>query len=1071
MKAFFAKELTTLVAATAVASTLLAQPGGIASSATPFVPVNQSTAGLNSAPSGEIQYAVMLRAKSLAGAYADALAQGRRMTDGEQRAYVANLQSAQTALLNQITSLGARQIARVKISVNAIYVSATAEVAQRIAALAGVRSVQAVADFHTMAGPTTADYKEVVPLLGANTLRAAGINGAGVRVAVLDSGIDYTHAAFGGAGTSAAFFAAYGTSTSDSRNKSAVSWPQGSVIGGFDFVGEAWPAGALAPDPDPIASPATGNSLGITGTDGSHGTSVADIIAGRPFPSRPDNHGVAPGASLYAVKVCSAVATSCSGIAIVQGIEWSLDPDGDGSMSDAVDVINLSLGANYGQREDSSTEAVSNAARVGVVVCCSAGNSGDNPYIVGSPSSAPEVISVAQTTLPSEKVFTLNVAASAPPSPISIRNTNMVEWSPIVGTTTAQVAIPTPSTACVRLPSGSLNGRIALIDRGACNVSFKVAYAQDAGAVGVIMVNNAPGDPPSFSFGGIPPDLPADFTITIPTIVISQADGATLKARLSGGQTLTATISDAVFVRTSSTIISSSSRGPSFQFNTIKPEIGAPGGNLAAVSGSGTGFATFGGTSGAAPVVAGAAALVRQRFPGLSPLEVKARLMNNAFPDILQNPVLFPGQFASISRIGAGEVRALPAVEATAAAWVVGHAGEASVPALAFGYWRLSAPQSFTKTVRVKNDSATARTFTISRSTRFDPGAPGGVTITAPNSVSVPAGGTADFAVTATVTPANLPDWNTNSGSFGADGPRLTALEYGGFVTLTNGGDTLRLPWHLLPQKSHRALVSTGTYTLGSPSPTITNTPSSIAAIADVYALTGTSPRLPAGSFPTGGDEFAVTDLQNVGVRVVNAPAPIGPVLEFAITTWSRHTHANFPAQFVVNIDLDRDGDPDWFLFNDRVTPTDNRNLVFLQAATWTSGFGTFFTNTDFNSANVVMQVPINRLGLPLPAVASSAPVPNPLSLIQPFSFSVEVFDNYFTGARTDVIGTMTYAAAQPKYVVRNSLGTVVVPAGGTISLPISATGLTSSSSQSGILLLFQNGRTNFESKAITVTP
>lgn len=1071
MKALFAKELALLFASAALATSLLGQTEISEPSEDSLVQAQEVNTATQRMPSREIQYVVVLKAQPLSVAFAEALAQGRRMSDDEQRAYVANLRGAQASLLNDITALGAQEIGRVGVSLNAIFVSATDAVAQQIAQLDGVRSVRASVDLRTQAGPPTPDFKQVVPLIGANVLRDSGIDGTGVRVAVLDSGIDYTHAAFGGGGTPDAYYAAYGTSTADPRNKSAVAWPQGKVAGGYDFVGEEWPNGPLAPDPNPIASPAGNNNLGIVGTDGSHGTSVSDIIAGGPFSARPDNHGVAPGATLYAVKVCSAVSTSCSGIAIIEGIEWAIDPDGDGSMSDAVDVINLSLGGDYGQKENSTTEAANNAARAGIVVCCAAGNAGDNPYIVSSPSSAPEVISVAQTTEPDEKVFLLNLTSNVAPSPFSIRNTNTVPWAPIVGTTTGVVAIPSSSIACARLATGSLAGQIALIDRGTCNISFKVAYAQDAGAIGVILVNNAAGDPPSFSYGGIPADLPANFVISVPTIVVSQADGATLKARVTAGETLTATLSDAVFVSTGSSIISSSSRGPSFNFNTIKPEIGAPGGNLAAVSGSGTGFATFGGTSGATPVIAGSAALVLQQSPDLSPLEVKARLMNNAEPNVFQNQVSLPGQFAPITRVGAGEVRAVPAVDATAAAWVVSSSGTPSVPALSFGYWRLSAPQSFTQTVRVKNYSDTARTFAIASSTRFAPGDPGAVIISTPSSITVDPGATADFAVIASVNPASLPAWNTNSGSFGADGPRLAALEYGGFVTLSDSTDTLRLPWQILPQKAHRALVSKSNYTLGTASPVITNTPSTIAATATVYALTGTSPRLPAGSYPGVGDDFAVIDLQNVGIRVVNAPAPIGPVLEFAITTWSRHTHANFPAGFVVNIDVDNDGNPDWFVFNQRASTTDNRNVTFIQAANWPSGFGTFYTTTDFNSSNVVLQVPLNRIGLTLPATPSANPVADPLPLTQPFSFTVDAFDDYFTGELTDTVGPMIYTAGQPKYVVGTSLGSVNVPAGGTVSLPINSTGLNSSPSQIGILLLFPNGRTNYESKAITVTP
>ena len=67
-------------------------------------------------------------------------------------------------------------------------------------------------------------------------------------------------------------------------------------------------------------------------------------------------------------------------------------------------------------------------------------------------------------------------------------------------------------------------GAIALVQRGTCNVSDKAVFAQAAGAVGVIIFNNAPGDPPSFSFGSTVP-------VTVPTFTISQSDGQALVDR------------------------------------------------------------------------------------------------------------------------------------------------------------------------------------------------------------------------------------------------------------------------------------------------------------------------------------------------------------------------------------------------------------------------------------------------------------------------------------------------------------------------------------------------------------
>src|SRR5207245_5906110 len=138
----------------------------------------------------------------------------------------------------------------------------------------------------------------------------------------------------------------------------------------------------------------------------------------------------APGVSLYAVKVCSAVSSSCSGVALLEGIDFALDPNGDGNISDAVDVINMSLGASYGQFEDDLSEASANAVRSGVVVVASAGNSADRPYIAGSPATTPEVISVAQTQVPSAVVFPLVINSPAAIAG-TYSNTATVDWAPV----------------------------------------------------------------------------------------------------------------------------------------------------------------------------------------------------------------------------------------------------------------------------------------------------------------------------------------------------------------------------------------------------------------------------------------------------------------------------------------------------------------------------------------------------------------------------------------------------------------------------------------------------------------
>jgi len=166
--------------------------------------------------------------------------------------------------------------------------------------------------------------------------------GEGIRVAVIDTGIDYTHPALGGG---------FG--------------PGYKVAGGYDFYNG---------DADPF-------------DDNGHGTHVAGIIAA----DSDSLIGVAPRATLYAFKVLNSDGAG-SASDVIAGIEAAADPNGDGDTSDHVDVANLSLGG-LGGADDPQSRAVDAAVAAGVVMCVAAGNSGGFA-IIGSPGTARSAITV-----------------------------------------------------------------------------------------------------------------------------------------------------------------------------------------------------------------------------------------------------------------------------------------------------------------------------------------------------------------------------------------------------------------------------------------------------------------------------------------------------------------------------------------------------------------------------------------------------------------------------------------------------------------------------------------------------
>lgn len=178
---------------------------------------------------------------------------------------------------------------------------------------------------------------------GYKDRQGAGITGVGVTIAIIDTGVAYTHADLGGC---------LGASCK--------------VIGGYDFVNA---------DSNPM-------------DDHGHGTHVASIAAGQG--SLP---GVAPGARLLAYKVLNQSGSGYTST-VAAAIDRATDPNNDGNTSDRVDVINLSVGAP-GDPDDFLSQAVDRATAAGSVVVVAAGNDGPDPETITSPGVARTAVTVA----------------------------------------------------------------------------------------------------------------------------------------------------------------------------------------------------------------------------------------------------------------------------------------------------------------------------------------------------------------------------------------------------------------------------------------------------------------------------------------------------------------------------------------------------------------------------------------------------------------------------------------------------------------------------------------------------
>ncbi|KQL40197.1 hypothetical protein AN960_06890 [Bacillus sp. FJAT-25509] len=515
--------------------------------------------------------------------------------------------------------------------------------------------------------------------LQVDKLHAEGHTGKGIKVGILDTGMDYNHPDL----------------------KSAYK-------GGYDFVDN---------DNDPMettyedwkkSGKAEKNANGTYYTE--HGTHVSGTIGGRGANnSKYATTGIAPGADLYAYRVLGPY-----GSGPTNGIIAAIDK----ATEDGMDVINMSLGSATNNPMDPLSIAVNNAVLNGVTVVLSAGNSGDGMYSLGTPGASALAITVGASDVPvsiaSYKGILDTVTADLRAIAFSYKDDiNYLKGKSLP-------VVYAGMGAAADFAGIDVKGKIALISRGkGIPLANKITEAKNNGAAAVLLFNDNAAE------GHIPAYL-AEGQNYIPTFSLSNADGLALKSKVDNGQN-NFTFGEMKELKSQGDNLATfSSRGPSRTNYDIKPEVVAPGVSMMSTVPSDVvngdkgddyeyAYARLSGTSMAAPVVTGISALLLEENPNLQPSDVKSVLMNTA--DSLSKPY-------SVFEQGAGRVDPYVAVHSTIEITVKDKTnmienGETKVindetGGLSFGRAVLTGEDiSDSRSVKISNNGEKAKTFDV----------------------------------------------------------------------------------------------------------------------------------------------------------------------------------------------------------------------------------------------------------------------------------------------------------------------------------------------------------------------
>lgn len=897
---------------------------------------------------GRYAFLLKLSTRSTGAAFQGALGKGKAAAKDAARSQRSAVTAAQNRVIGDLPA-GSKVLYRSHAVLAGVSVITDVKNYQRLTRLAGVTAVYPIS-------PKAPSNSYAVPLQRAPQAWEAHSNlGGHSTVAIIDTGIDYTHANFGGVGTVQEF--------NDSQAQlgepvSAGEFPGPKVVGGYDLAGDDYNADPTSDAYDPVPSPddwpldCNGHGSHVAGSAAGYGvTSGGETYTGDYDTSTDFTHmrigpGIAPEAKLYAFRVFG-----CDGSTDLVGaaIDMAADPNGDGDTSDHADVVNMSLGSDFGSPQDGDSVATEAASALGITMVVASGNANDVYDVGGSPGNAPSALTVAASQDAYAQVDTLTV--SAPGSiagDFAAERSVAYDWAndDDLSGDVVQVADPTNPEGCKPLSvadAAAVAGKIAFVDwtdddnTRPCGSVARAANLADAGAIGFIFGDDAE----TFSAG-------ITGSETIPGVLVAKSGADAIRTELEADHTVTISGTSAgTFPQNvpslDDTIASFSSRGIGDAGN-VKPDVTAVGGTVFS-TGSGTGDQGINesGTSMATPMVAGTAALVKTAHPDWDAKQVKADIMNTAGQDLFTGGNHSGDRYAP-QRVGTGRIQVDNALDNDVLAYVTDDGGAVSA---SFGPQAVTEETTLHKTIKVQNTGLSTRSYDVSFDERSSvPGveyslSTDSVTVDPRSSVTVELTVHLDpSAMTKTIDPT-MPLLQATPGNPAF--PRQFQADASGLVefTATSGGPDLRVPAYVAPRPAsdmtqadsltlpsgdvqQAVLPLTGqSVDQGSGSAAV----QSLVAGFELQATSGLAPQcddeVTSGcvNFPDerSADLKAVGATSDAAQLVGNGDDPLQDgYVYFAVNTQGRWRTPASAQEFDVYIDGDGDGVPDVVAFNTR---------------------------------------------------------------------------------------------------------------------------------------------------------